>query len=201
MGSKNKVSENDIGRQIRKTQKVADMLCSGHAQLRDRYRFRSSTLDILLLVFSILLVSQTFASDLITPQLSLFGVSSQYWLGILSICVFTLSMIQLRVDWKAKAHAHAKSFSLYAEVKRELGYLILSQDIDPGTFGRVMTKYDLAGDLGTHIPEKEFLAQKQKHRIKVQISEILDSSPAAPIWLTRFKLFLDHTFGTTFIGK
>jgi len=38
--------------------------------------------------------------------------------------VFFLTLIQFKVDWGGKAEAHARSFRMYAEVKREAGYCL-----------------------------------------------------------------------------
>ncbi len=182
-------------RRIVQTRQTADMLCTAHAGLRDRYRRRALLLDVAILVLSVFLVAQTFADPLVKGKLNLFGLDLGVWLGLLATSVFALSVVQLRVNWKATTEAHSRSFSLYAEAKRELGYLLDSESIDEEAASRIHARYDLAADLGTTISEAEFLRQKQRHKVKLFISNYLDDHPGASITLIRLKLFLRDTFG------
>ena len=175
---------------ITRTRQTADMLCTAHAGLRDRYRLRALVLDVIILVLSVFLVAQTFADRQVKDALNLFSLDLSLWLGLLATGVFALSVVQLRVDWKARAGAHSKSFSLYAEVKRELGYLLDSETIDEEAASRILARYDLAADIGATISESEFLRQKRRHKVKVHISKHLDDHPGASIPLIRLKLFL-----------
>lgn len=189
------MAPSDTKQQIAKTRKTADLLCTAHAGLRDRYRRFATTLDVAILILSVFLVAQTFADEQLKSSLNFFNVKLGVWIGILSAIIFALSIVQLRVNWKGKAEAHDKSFSLYAGVKRELGYLSACTTVNDDEFRRVMSRYDLAAEVGTGIPEAEFLKQKQSHKIKIAISTYLDRHPGASIRLTRLKLFLKDTFG------
>jgi len=96
----------------------------------------------------------------------------------------------LRVDWKGRSDAHKRSFDLYSEVKRECGYLLASKEpLTVESCQRVLSRYDLATEVGTHLPEKEFLAQKRNHLQKIEISRFLDKHPSASILLLRLKFW------------
>lgn len=175
--------------QIEKTRKKADLLCSAHANLKDRYARRAVLLDSFLLISSALLAIHILADKDFLQKVTPFGLEYQTILAVLSIFVFVLSILELRVNWKGKAQAHAKSLALYAEVKRELGYIISSSRIIKADVMRVISKYDMAAELGTSISEKDFLTQKKKHRAKIKMSKYLDDFPHANIPLTCLKFF------------
>jgi hypothetical protein len=80
---------------------------------------------------------------------------------------------------------------MYSEVKREAGYLLASSGvIATREFQRVADRYDMASDVGTGIPERDFLKLKRKHKLKIEISKLLDTRPAANIALTKLQLSL-----------
>jgi hypothetical protein len=142
-----------------------------------------------------------FVEPKLGVRLSL-GMDPQLWTGALSLIVFFLSIVQFKSDWKEIAEAHAKSFEEYAKVKsdcralRKTGRQITGPDCE-----RVRARYDLAQELGTPIPEAEFLGGKAHHLRKVFISRYLDTHPGASIWVVRAKLLLRdnlniHLFGS-----
>jgi len=173
--------------EISRTRKTADLLCSAHGKLRDKFRQRALLLDVLLLIASSFLVLHVLADKNFLEKINIFGVEYNNLLSGLSILVFVLSVLELRVDWKGQAQAHSKSYALYAEVKRELGYLQGSTRLIKADVRRVMSKYDMASELGTNISEKDFLKLKQNHREKIELSKYLDTHPSANILLTRLK--------------
>jgi hypothetical protein len=79
---------------------------------------------------------------------------------------------------------------LYAVVKREAGYLLASDRADEAGFRRVLAGYDMASAAGVEIPEKDFLALKQRHKIKVALSKSVDDHPSASLMLLRVKMWL-----------
>ena len=185
----------DTRQQLEKTRRIADMLCTAHAGMRDRLHRLATTIDLAILLLSVFLVAHTFTDVSDIGLLHWLGISYGNWLGALAAAVFALSLIQMRVNWKAKSEAHARSFSIYAEVKRDIARLLAKDAPDDQTVSRVLSRYDLAGDVGVPIPETEFLKQKQRHRIKTFVSDYLDTHPGAWIPLIHLKLFLKDTFG------
>jgi hypothetical protein len=47
----------------------------------------------------------------------------------------------------------------------------------------------MAGSLGVEIPEKDFLKQKRRHLLKIEISKHLATHPSASLMLFRFQLW------------
>jgi hypothetical protein len=166
------------------------MLVTSHSNLRDRYNRRAALLDLAILALSLWLTSVVFVEPRINVKLTPFGMDPQVWIGLLGIFTFFLSIVQLRVDWKGKADAQKRSFDLYVEVKRETVYLLLSEHtLTTENCQRVLSRYDLATNVGTILPNSDFLPQKQKHLRKLEISRYLDGHPSASILLLKLKLW------------
>jgi hypothetical protein len=119
-----------------------------------------------------------------------------FWGGLVAVFTFFLSVLQLQVDWKRRSDAHKRSVDIYAEVKREAGYLLASSgELDESACRRVLARYDMASSVGVEIPESEFLRQKQTHKIKVRLSKYLDRYPSASIPLTGIRFWFRDNFG------
>ena len=187
----------DFREEMERIRRVADMLVTGHANLRDRYRLWSTLLDLATLALSLWLTAVVFIEPRLNLKLTPFGLDPQIWIGVLGIFTFFLSIVQLRVDWKGRSDAHKRSFDLYSEVKRECGYLLASRaSLTADNCQRVLSRYDLATEVGLALPEKEFLPQKQKHLKKIEISRHLDKHPSASLLLLKIKhWYRDNLYG------
>lgn len=174
--------------------RIADMLCTGHAALRDRYTRRAFILDLLTLAASTWLVALAFVEPRLNIVLTPFGWNSQIWIGTLGISVFFLTLVQIKADWKGRADAHKRTMEIYAELKRGAGYLVSSDDYDEKACQNVFSRYEMASAIGVAIPESEFLAQKQRHLVKVTLSKQLDTHPAACLLWLRLRLWWRDNF-------
>jgi hypothetical protein len=175
--------------ELTRVRRVADMLCTGHAILRDRFTQRALLVDLGVLGLSTWIVALAFVDPAINVRLTPRGLNPSIWVGCLSVGVFFLSILQLKTDWKGRADAHRRTLDLYAEVKREAGYVLASADVDEASCRRVLSRYDMASAVGVELPEKDFLHLKRKHRIKIAISKQLDASPSSSIALLRLKMW------------
>ncbi|WP_119300313.1 hypothetical protein [Dongia deserti] len=183
--------------EIERIKRVADTLCTGHAGLRDRYARRALLLDIAILALSAWLTALAFIDPHLNITLTPFGLDPQLWTGVVAFVTFLLSIVQLKTDWKARSDSHRRSLDVYAEVKREAGYLLASWSDDEAACRRVLARYDMASAVAVAIPESEFLRQKSRHKLKVEVSKYIDDHPGASIWLTRIKLWLrDNRWGS-----
>lgn len=191
------MSANGAMRQeLERIRRVADTLCTGHANLRDRYSLRALLLDLAILGLSTWLVALAFVEPRINIRLTPFGWHSQVWVGLLGTGTFFLTLFQLKTDWKARADAHKRTLHVYAEVKREAGYLLASNTFDESEWRRVLARYDMASAVGVELPEAEFLRQKQKHLIKVALSRRLDTHPGTSLPIARLKMWLHDNVGS-----
>jgi hypothetical protein len=179
-----------LSTQLERTVRVADQSCSGYASLRDRYRIWSTAVDIIVLLTSVWLCALSFVNDevarIVTPR----GMSKDFWQGLLSTVVFGVSLVQLQVNWKGRSQLyHQAHVSLSALVKecRLLGPAATDEEMRV-----IIAKYHTISDGLEAIPEREFLKLKRQHKIKVEISKMLDSRPGAPIWKLRLELWCRH---------
>jgi hypothetical protein len=173
--------------------RVSDMLCTGHATLRDRYQRRALFLDLSILLLSTWLVALTFLDPHIAGKLTPSHVDPSIWIGMVGVFTFALSLVQIKVDWKGVADAHNRSFDLYAEVKRQCVYILCSPGrVEKRDCEGVLAVYDIAGQVGAGIPEMQFLRLKKKHIAKIAVSKLLDANPGASIFLTRCKIWLQN---------
>jgi hypothetical protein len=179
--------------ELDRIRRVSDMLCTGHAALRDRYARFALVLDLLTLGVSTWLVALSFVEPRLNVALTPFGWDSQIWVGTLGTGVFFLTLLQIKTDWKGRSDAHKRTLELYAEVKREAGYLMSAGEYDRAACQRVFSSYDLASAVGISISEADFLRQKQRHLVKISLSKALDERPAASLLLLRMRLWLRDT--------
>jgi hypothetical protein len=181
-----------IRREISRIRRVSDMLTSAHSGLRDTYRAKSISLDILILAISLWLAAMAFADKSLTAKLAPFGVQPIIWLGILALVTFFLSIVHLKVNWKEKGELHDKASRIYASLKQESGCLLSRDDeISEEMYRRLLDTYDFVGEFCIPIPERSFLKYKKRHRIKVKISRLLDDKPAASIRLLKLTMWLE----------
>jgi hypothetical protein len=183
-------TDEELRVELKRVQRVADMLTTAHANLGRRFMRRALLLDLGILGASTWLTAVVFIEPRIGLRLTPRGLDPQLWIGLLGVATFFLSVVQLRVDWKGRSDAHRRTFDLYAEVKRECGYLLASEDtLTRDKCTRVLGRYDIATDVGTPLPERDFLVQKKKHLQKVTLSRVLDEHPFASITLLRVKMW------------
>lgn len=176
--------------ELQRIRRVSDQLCTAHAALRDRYQRMALAVDVLILMLSAWLTALAFIDPRYNVWLVPLDLDPGLWIGLLAVLTFCFTLVHMKVDWKGRSEAHKRSFRMYAEVKREAGYLLASSsDVSLREFQRLAARYDMASDVGTEVPEREFLRQKKHHKVKVEISNMLDHKPGASITLTKLKLF------------
>jgi hypothetical protein len=180
--------------ELERIRRVSDLLCTGHAVLRDSFTQRALLLDLSILGVSSWLVALAFVEPQIDARLTPFGWNSKIWGGSLAVMTFFLTIIQLKTDWKGRADAHKRALDTYAEVKREAGYLLASGEWDEIACRRVLARYDMACAVAIELPEADFLRLKRRHKLKIALSKHLDSHPSASLLLTRLRLWLRDNF-------
>lgn len=181
--------------ELERIRRVADMLCSSHAALRDRYAKRAMALDLSILALTAWLSALAFVAPRINISLTPFGFDPQIWTGLLSITTLLLAIVQLKTDWKGRSDAHRRSLDIYAEVKREAGYILARGEIEERALIGAVERYNMASAVGIDIPEKEFLAQKRHHKMKIALSKYLDDHPGAALSIVKARFWYRDTFG------
>ena len=183
-------SEDSAVSEIASIARKSDQACSIHARLRDRYQSRANYLDYGLLAASTYLIGLTLVEPSIGLPLSL-GFDRLILITILSLVTFFLSIVQFKSDLKMKTQAHQRSASEYAKIKAECRFITSgTRNATVTELQRIRDSYDIVEDLGTYIPDNEFITGKGHHKRKVFVSQYLDTHPGAWIPLVRLKLFL-----------
>jgi hypothetical protein len=145
----------------------------------------------MILLLSAWLTALAFVDPRLNPWVVPFGLDAQLWIGLIGVVTFCLTLVQFKLDWRGRSEAHKRSFGMYVEVKREAGYLLASADDIPSReFQRLAARYDMASDVGSGVPERDFLRLKRRHKLKVELSKLLDTAPGAYVTLTKLKLIL-----------
>jgi len=110
-------------------------------------------------------------------------------LGIASIVAFFASLVNLRVDWKAKSARHrdavaklTSSIAVFRQSRKTNGQWPQDQQLE------LNRAYWDATKSIVEISERQFLSLKARHLRKVELSKHLDTTPACPLWLLRVRL-------------
>lgn len=186
-------SGRSLQKELERVARVSDMLCTAHADLRNRYGRRALWLDLAVLLPSAWLVALAFVEPSLNKALTPGGLEPQIWTGMLAVTVFALSIVQLRVDWKGRTDAHARAFEGFAEVKRDAGFVLASAEVVTEEVCRpIFARYGSASS--TPVPEPEFLLQKRRHLLKIAVSRHLDVNPAASPALTKVRFWMRDNF-------
>jgi len=172
---------------LQRALRVADQSCTGYSALRDRFRARSTFLDLTILLISAWLVAMVFVQPTIAVELSPRGISKDIWLGLLSIGVFFLSLIQLQVDWKGRAGTYQQAAAALSAFVKE--FRPLSSEAESTALERALLRYQMLTDTLEPIPESQFLSLKRRHKLKVEVSRHLDTHPGTNIWLIKAALW------------
>jgi hypothetical protein len=191
----------NIADEVRSIGRKADQACSIHAYLRDQYERCARLLDYSLMAASTYLLGLSFVEPVIGLRLSL-GADPKILIASLSLITFFLSIVQFKSDWKTRAQEHSDSFDEHAAIKSDC------RAITSGTraattpeLQRIRDRYDRIAEIGTPIPENQFVKGKARHLRKVYVSRYLDSHPGAFARLVAIKLVFRDNFGINVLAK
>lgn len=179
--------------EINRSMKVISMLMTGHSVLRDRYRFISSFLEIVLLIGSIILNVVVFIDDKYIFKMSGVTADTQKLIaGITSIVVFTISILLLQVRWKEKAEDHSKANQQLFKLLQECRSICLLEDTDlrAEAIGVFAQKYTAVFDSIVAIPENKFNALKMIHYRKIELSKLIERYPKSRLFILKIRLFM-----------
>jgi len=175
--------------QIERMARVSDMLSTAHASLRDRYADRALFLDLLIMTLSLWLTAMAFVDPALGVRLSPSYFGKDLWLGILGVLTFLLSIVQMRVDWKGRADAHARALQAYAAITQECRALMARGEASTDEIRLLSAKYEQTSGHNIAIPEARFLKLKKQHLLKIEVSRLLDTRPGLSPRLLLMKIW------------
>jgi len=179
-------------------------MLTAHSILRDRYARLATAVDVAGLAFSVVLCFFTFVDPALPRYFGAGDELSRIVVGFCAGAVFFVSLVQLRVDWKARSERHGKAVerlvrakALYRRVKHEL------ESVEGGTKGDLVRAFQegdaLIEDI-IPIPDRKFVRLKALHNRKVLVSRVLDRFPAASLPILRWVVWWRHTRGAVRSG-
>lgn len=174
--------------ELQRIRRVADMMVTAHALLKERYLILSLISDALLFICATILCIITFADRAIFANY--LGVRYTLYIGILAFISFVYSFISHQLDWKVKAERHKSAFEKYMELKFECSSIL--KKVSEGEvvdIVKFLEKYYTITPCIISIPENLFLKCKKHHALKVFISKYVDKHPSTFIPLLRIKLW------------
>ncbi|MCE5187411.1 MAG: hypothetical protein LLF76_14925 [Planctomycetaceae bacterium] len=192
----------ELSRQFGVIRQEIDM----HATLRDNYHAKGLTLDLMLLVVSVLLTGASFVSK---ETFAAFGFADLFPLvqPIQSGCSVTLLALSIgvfKVDYKERSTMHKEAVNKLTQVLE----LYRRHHDSANDSWAEDAKEDLheaywnVHDCIVHIPTKKFNSLKARYKRKVEVSKLLDRYPHCPIWLMKGSLSVRYgiQFLCTFWG-
>jgi hypothetical protein len=167
--------------------RIIDQLMTSHAVLRDRYARRAKLLNVSLLSFAIALNGFVFASDdflkLLFPG---HAVAAKIALGIISIALLILSIVELRVDWEGQSQSHSEAVARLSRLKAKYREAHASKTTN--RFDELTRDYASTMEALPPIPERSFTRLKARHEFKRLLSQEISKHPGLPSVLLSIRL-------------
>jgi hypothetical protein len=159
--------------------RIIDQLMTAHAVLRDRYARRARILNIGLLSLAIALNGFVFAGDDFLRII--FGddpARAKALLGLVSIGLLTLSIVEFRVDWEEQSRSHSEALGRLGRLKAK--YREAQSNKTPDCFDELTRDYASTMEALPSIPERSFAKLKAHHQFKRALSEQISKYPTVP---------------------
>jgi hypothetical protein len=188
-------SDNNFLKELGRIRHVSDMMATSHTALKEKYFLLSLFSDMALFSCSLFLTVIAFANVNLLNKY--FGINYVFWVGAFSVTTFIYSFLVRLLDWKIRAESHRYAVKTYMTLKFKARDIINKikkhENVDVERF---IDNYNTLTPTIIPVPENDFLKYKRKHKIKVSISQHLDTNPAASILLLRIKMWFSDNFRT-----
>ncbi len=180
-------ADGELTRQYR----VARQTLAMHTFLRDHFTRLATGTDALILSCSAIICAATFARGDLLARFGLSADATRDVTGAASVAVFIISIVALRVDWKACSANHS-------EAARKLTWLVAEfrrakdgKDAWPPAQAEELQRiYWEAMNSVVPIPSRKFAKLKARYLRGAEVSKMLDSRPGCPVWFLRTVLLL-----------
>jgi len=164
--------------------RVVDQMISMHAYIAQTKKSQSLWLSVGLLFGSAILCGFTFADDATFRTLGIGPGRERIVMGVASLFLFGLSIVELRVDWGGIARTHEDASKRMSLLKAKYRKVYVSQLEDKQSLWVELSKeYTETLASISEIPEKSFAKLKAHHHYKVELSRVIDRCPGVPVFL------------------
>lgn len=171
-------AETEHGAGLDRRRDVADMMCTAHAWLRDRYATRARLLDGTVLLLSGWVTLLGLADQTIAAALAPAAIPPTLWAGCLGAGTFGLALIQTMLDLRSRAGAHARAFDLYWSIRNAAEAAIRNATASHPDLTE-LERLEASKPLVLALPDALFLRAKRRHLRKRTASAVLNRHPAA----------------------
>lgn len=164
--------------------RVVDQMISMHAYIAQAKKSQALALSLGLIFASGIACGFTFADDATIRLLGIGAGRERFVMGIATLFLFGLSIVELRVDWGGIARAHKDASKRLSLLKAKYRKAHASQLEDKQPIWTELSKEytDTLASIA-EIPEKSFAKLKAHHLYKVELSRQIDMHPGVPVFL------------------
>ncbi len=182
--------------ELRRMERVSDMLTSMHAMLRDRYGVRTVLLDATLMLGAVMLGTFALADFASLGAFSVNPDTARVVMAAASCIVFVASVVAYKVDWKAKGDGHGRACAAYGRFKlRCRNLLSRAEQLTEDELRELSRDYASLGEAHVAVPDSQFVALKAAHEQKVFLSRCLSQRPFVSARLLTCVMWWRHTRG------
>jgi hypothetical protein len=130
---------------------------------------------------SILATSLAFLSSDGRLSVGLFAAPITLFIGLLTVIIFGLVLVDVTLDWRKRAWAHADAAHRLGGLKAVFRSATIGDDGVETASLDLRTEYEVVMQAIHEIPERQFLSLKVKHHRKVELSKLIDTHKGAPL--------------------
>ena len=160
---------------------VLNQMLTSHSMMRDRYSRRSMALRMCMFCSAVAVGGFAFVDEKLFKIVGLTPESVKLAVGIASLFVLTLSVVELLVGWERKAVHHEEAAKRLAAMKLRYRKAHTKYGGNTARINEGLTKeWEKLNESLPSIPDQLFVRLKHSHHIKRQLSELAESNRQVP---------------------
>lgn len=160
---------------------VLNQMLTAHSTMRDRYGRRSMALKVCMFCSAVAVGGFAFVDEKLFKVVGLTPESVKLAVGIASLFVLALSVIELLVGWERKAALHEEAAKRLAALKLRYRqthskYWGGNTRVNEG----LTREWERLNENLPPIPDHQFVRLKHRHHVKRQLSELAELNRQVP---------------------
>ncbi|WP_433500415.1 hypothetical protein ACQP1K_09055 [Sphaerimonospora sp. CA-214678] len=173
--------------EIKRQRRLVDQMATAHSLLRDQYRRRATSSTCVLLVASVVATAFAFAAGDTEVTIIMMTADRSVFLGWFAVLTFSLTLIDLVLDWRGSARSHEDAVRQLSALKAEYrtppaeGEELLERE-------HLSQRYQTVMEALPPIPAAKFAQLKARHLKMIEVSRILSERPGISVRKARREL-------------
>lgn len=160
---------------------VLNQMLTAHSMMRDRYGRRSMVLKVCMFCSSVAVGGFAFVDEKLFKVVGLTPESVKLAVGIASMFVLALSVVELLVGWERKAALHEEAAKRLAALKLRYRQAHTKHRGENARVNEGLTReWDRLNENLPPIPDHQFVRLKHRHHVKRQLSELAELNRQVP---------------------